>query len=101
MPTMRRGGGIVIMTRVHKLDEFSSLPWDKLEAAQCTKSWSYGRGGHGFDDWTYTISFLNEDDEHWEIWELPAAIGAMLKISKEIGANEVRRNLQQLIYPPD
>lgn len=59
---------------------------------------TFGRGGYGLDNWTWTLSVPRDaKGDVWDVWELPAALGAMLNMNEEIGAEVVRRKLRDMI----
>ena len=82
---------------VHKLDEFKDLPWSKLDSDRCSYDWTFGMGGHGFNNWTATISIPDADGEHCHVWELPLQIAAMLRIAKAAAAEEVRHEIRRAL----
>jgi hypothetical protein len=85
---------------VHKLDEFNLIPWATLDPLECGKEWSFGRGGHGFDDRTFTISTYEatpEEGDVCHIWPLPDVLCAMLKIHGEASAEEALRNVRNAL----
>jgi hypothetical protein len=81
---------------VHKLEEFPQLPWDKLDPQECSKDWSFGRGGHGFDNKTYTISMYEGDICH--IWPLPAPIAAMIEMHSSVAVEEALRQVRVALH---
>jgi hypothetical protein len=83
------------MIIIHKLDEFNKIPWDKLNPTECSKTWSFG---YGSNDSIYTIS-IPKDQYTEDVWELPLAIGTMLKISYERGKEEIKREVRIILAP--
>jgi hypothetical protein len=82
---------------IHRVSEFADLPWDKLDPDRCTRDWSFGRGGYGLPEGTWTIRvFCNFDDVSLaqDVWVLPPSLAAILdlvgKTSEERGRDNVR-----------
>lgn len=83
---------------IHKADEFKNLPWDKLDPEKCSRDWSFGRGGHGFHDETYTVSIPRDKDGFiWDIWELPAPLSAMFKMRETCDIADTQRKIRNAI----
>lgn len=78
---------------IHPLSEFAKLPWSSLDPERCTRDWSFGRGGHGFNDQTMTVSIIHPDGSA-DIWELPPQLAAMFKVVKQIERDETRRKIR-------
>jgi hypothetical protein len=87
-------------TVVHTLAEFPDLPWHKLDPERCTQDWSFGRGGHGFDDKTYTIS-MYEGRDVCHIWPIPAPLAAMMRIHSQVAVRERVRAIRDLLSLED
>jgi hypothetical protein len=85
---------------IHTLSEFGSLPWDELDPKLCSRDWSFGRGGHGFGDQTWSVSILHDEGgmNIWaDIWELPPQVGAMLEVVKSAERNRVRVEIRNAL----
>ena len=79
---------------VHGVEEFANLPWERLDPERIGRDWSFGKGGYGFSDDTWTVSY--PDDERnivWHVWALPSAIVAIIKSWSEIA---VKNKLEQI-----
>lgn len=92
-------GGVIVCNpffgedRIHKIKEFSELPWSALDPNTVGVDWSVGRGGYGFDDWTWTLQIYHEDNSV-DVWELPAAIGAAFEMVKRAESSRVRHEIR-------
>ncbi len=88
----------MITDRIHKVDEFSNLPWGKLDPDKCTRHWGYGWGGSGFGNRVMTITIpQTEDGCDADVWELPAALIAMIEMAQKIAAENVRREIRRTL----
>jgi hypothetical protein len=80
---------------IHPVSEFHLLPWDKLAPEQCTRSWSYGFGGHGLTNSEGTISIFSDKELNADIWVMPESLAALIRMSRQIGENEAKRKMRE------
>ena len=80
---------------VHGVDEFHNVPWNKLKAEGCTRDWTFGRGGHGLPEGTWTIqTHSGKYSNTWHYWVVPEAIGAMLEMKARCDVNRAKREIR-------
>ena len=80
----------------HPVEDFPNLPWDQLDPEQCTRAWSYGFGGNDLLPSQTTLCIPHEDGSA-DIWVMPDALTALIRMSREIGENSVRRDMRRVI----
>ena len=85
--------------KVHTLEEFNTVPWDKMDPAELSKSWTYGYGGHGFRDHQMWIMIFTNDPDYLdgEIWPVPPAFQAMMSLEGKMCADQVKSELRNLL----
>lgn len=91
--------GFEMFTEVaYPASEFGKLPWHKIKAEDCSRgNWSFGRGGHGFDPSTWTISIFDSSGYHAEVWAIPEPLVAMFEIMKNNAADDVRKTIRNAL----
>lgn len=82
---------------VHPASEFGKLDWSKLDPEMCTRSWSYGYGGHGLPDSTMTINDIDPETFDAEIWELPLPLQRLVEMHAEIAVDTIRGKMRAVM----
>jgi len=76
-----------------KIKQIKDLDFKKVDFS---KEWTWGRGGHGLDDYDYHISYIKQDLSA-EIYVLPECISTMLKLSYERGMDRKLKDIKDAL----
>lgn len=82
---------------IHGLNEFLNVPWESMDPKEIGKNWSFGRGGHGFSDETYSITTYDTNEKKFHIWQVPDPIAAMMRTHSECAVRDRVRSLRSLL----
>lgn len=80
----------MMMNRIDK--ELKDLDCKKVNFK--SGNWSWGRGGHPFDNDEYFISFTDDKTLDETRYKLPACISQMLRSNYEHGAEDARAKIR-------
>ena len=83
---------------IHKVEDFSKLPWHELTAEGWIKDWSCGRGGYGFSDGQMIINtFISKKELACDIWPVPEPLVAMIDGLVKIAEEEQLRKIHSAL----
>ncbi len=80
---------------VHGLDEFSKLPWDRLDA-----EWFQRHGGIGTNCRGMPVLSIYDQDGSIHQWEVPQQLVRLCMSYERNGADNVRQEFRDLLQVP-
>lgn len=81
---------------IHKADEFATCPFDQL-TAENQPNWSFGCGGYGFENTTFTVKIFSENGDKEEVWQVPSGIAYIIETYARWQVEDLQRNLKDLL----
>lgn len=72
---------------VHPIEEFGTLPWDKLNCVP--RNFSFGRGGYGLPDSTWHVTYIHEDLTS-DIYVIPGPLHRLIEEHASIATQHVQ-----------
>lgn len=79
---------------IHKKEEFHNFPFNKEWDEH---SMTFGIGGHGFKDGTWSIAVIKNQDCDADIWELPDVLQYVLSCVREMGRNDTKNEIKNYL----